>query len=369
MQMMVELASSVPSAAQTRGEQAVSGLPPLGHLVLKIVVLLGGFAETALIRHLLNEVSFVEKHYNRLCHAFRQTHAELCSEAREEARTGRWLIGIRNAGRAVRDVARAGVMREEVRQDIDVLLVVFQNLKARALINMDGEGIHVWCEDLLLVDQLYQGLSFAHRKELHTEAARWMLDTHDKEERKQYLPHIIHHTMMSQHESRVPSLLKKAQNLERSSTLQDQISHYVSWYLDTKSMDYPRAQMCMRAIPFLRGLAKALDQQRVTEKVSTFGARLSTTLAAQRKRQVSYADPELLASEADPDASEAQPEATAQVAPAIEAQPEATAQRISIVVTPPTDPPERDPGVHVANHKPPLPGPAPKKEHPPLPSK
>jgi len=153
---------------------------------------------------------------------------------------------------------------------------------------MDGEGVHVWCEDLLLVDQLYQGLSFAHRKELHKMAARWMLDTTDKEERQQYIPHIIHHMMMSQHESQASSFLKKAQNLERSATLQDQIMLKVRWYLDTKSLDYARAQVCLRAIPFLRGLAKALDQQRVSEKVSIFGSRL---VAGYRQRKVSIASP------------------------------------------------------------------------------
>lgn len=276
MHIMAELATSVPSAVQARGEQRVYGLPPLGHLVFKIIVVLGGFGETALVRHLLNQVPFVKGHYDRLCQAFRQTHLELCNQAREETSQGMWLVGVRGIGH--------GTLMHKCADDhdIDVLLIVLQELQEKSLIQMDGEGVQVWCEDFLLVDQLYQSLSFAHRRELHKEATRWMREASDKEELKKNAAHIIHHTMMSQDEKRVPHILQHSKRLDRSATLEDQIVLHVRWYLDAKDMNFPRAQKCLRAIPFLRGLAKAMDQQRVGEKVTSIGNRL---VQSQRKKR------------------------------------------------------------------------------------
>merc|ERR1712070_1109123 len=113
-------------------------------------------------------------------------------------------------------------------------------------------------------------------------ATQWMLNTRDREERTMYMPHIIHHTMMSEDDSRVPSLLQKAQGLEHSATMEDSIIHYVRWYIDSKSVDYTRAIKCLHSIPWLRGLAKALDQQRVSKNVANIGSRLAS---AQRNKR------------------------------------------------------------------------------------
>jgi hypothetical protein len=130
--------------------------------------------------------------------------------------------------------------------------------------------------DFLAIDTLYSALAFSHRHALHSAAVEYLtLKTHSAVNNFANLfPHIIHHMMMAQQEDRAAARMTTMHIIGGGPTfIQDLVIGEFTKYIpvvDTEETHlslYIRAMKALPAIPFLRGLAKGLQQQRVGDKV------------------------------------------------------------------------------------------------------
>jgi len=257
---LLDVASQVPPDISRQLLLGLSKLTPLNQLILKVLSVLGGVGPTELIRHLLTSVPIVCSQWVDLCDAFEQRYASLDAES---------------------------ALPKSLRpQKVDILIVVLEDLQEHGVLEIDGEGDLVNCKDFLLVDTVYSTLTFAHRKVLHAAAVTWMRTAHiEIEEQVTYLPNIVHHLMLSDQEVAAATLFDIVHKLGSTNYMGEFMVKQVQWYLDVhvigdeydRKMAFLRAEQALPAIPSLRGLAKAIQQNRCS-KVSKAVKRFSGAL-------------------------------------------------------------------------------------------
>jgi hypothetical protein len=269
--LIQQLATVVPAETNHRVTAMIHTLAPLSQLIMKVLAVLGGHSEIELLRHLLTHVKFIAAHYTRLCNSFERTRKEHLRRSRLE-------------------------LSLETDTESDTLAVVMRDLVSNNMIEIDAATTEMRCNEFLIVDALYQSLAFQHRREIHYRASCWLheRDEHEHttlqeefaEQRCSRLFLIIHHTMLSEDDASALALLRKAMPLGQTSFIERFVTESVSLYLETRDgpMTYDRARRAMQAIPFLRGLAKALQQQSVTNTLTRTQKTLMTKLMRSRSR-------------------------------------------------------------------------------------
>lgn len=265
------MATVVPAETNHRVAAMIHTLAPLSQLVMKVLAVLGGDSETELLRHLLTHVKFIAAHYMRLCNSYERTRKEHLRNSCLE-------------------------LSAEMDTEGDILSVVMRDLVSKKLIEVDAAKTELHCKEFLIIDALYQSLAFQHRREIHYRASRWLHERDEQEHatlqedfaelRCSRLFVMIHHTMLSEDDASALALLRKAMPLGQTSFIERFVTDRVNLYLEAHGgpMTYQRARRAMQAIPFMRGLAKALQQQSVTNTLSRTQKTLMTKLMRSRTR-------------------------------------------------------------------------------------
>merc|ERR1711953_783949 len=111
---------------------------------------------------------------------------------------------------------------------------------------------------------------------LHKSMSSWIRSSITKVE--DFLPHIpnlVHHLMMSQQEDRASALQRVVQRLSQSNVLTHASLEQVRWCLPESVLESGtgnstvmlRVEQALLAFPYLRGFAKAIQQDRIGEGV------------------------------------------------------------------------------------------------------
>jgi len=288
---LVEIASAVPGRLASRLLTGVAELSPLNQLVFKVIAVLGGSGTTKLVRHLLHRVPFLHAQWKELCTAFQKHYHEYHGVNVSQRRYSRMsLLQGQHRGSSLQ---HKPATPDKPHEEVDVLVAVLADLEDHALIEMDGGAEEVTCNDFLLIDTLYSNLTFSHRKAIHEATAKFLRSCHSEVEGViSLLPNIIHHTMLSQQESKAAGLVGVAKNFSTNDFLGHFIVRQVQWHLplaessegDEVAIMQLRAEQTLPAIPSLRGLAKAMHQQLVGATVTQAVKCFSKTLGRRSEQ-------------------------------------------------------------------------------------
>lgn len=286
--MVSRLAVELPAETLARKMKRVARLSGISQVVLRVIAVLGGRGDTELIRHLLETKvrpygklrDAVEQAMSGGGDAGRRCRALSGGSAGSDRRGGKLgsnTSARRNSGlqqcRSIFEMIEEG--EADAGDGLDVLVLVLANLVENDVLEDTDITKEVECKDFLIVDALYIQLPFAHRVELHSDAALWLEEeTRQTGDFCRLLPHMIHHLKLAEHDGESETFLKVASRMGGTQYTENFIVQEVQSYLpslqeeaDTQgtAAAYRRAKKALGAIPHLRGLAKVMQQLGVSE--------------------------------------------------------------------------------------------------------